>query len=103
REWTKKYPEWNEYIINSFMSHYTDLSQKINELTFESLECRIIKLLKQEEKLLGSKKVYITHQAIAEKLGTSRVVVSRILKKVEIENQIILSRGYIELNSKLVG
>lgn len=102
REWTKKYPEWNNYILNTFLNHYTDLSETINELSFENLECRILKLLTQEEKLLGLDKVYITHQEIADKLGTSRVVVSRILKKLEFQNMIILYRGYIELHSKMI-
>ncbi len=40
----------------------------------------------------------ITHEKIAQNLGTSRVVVSRILKDLEKEGNIELHRGVIKYN-----
>ncbi len=45
----------------------------------------------------GTKNVEIIHQALANKLGTTRVVVSRVLKKLENEGELELDRGLISL------
>jgi CRP/FNR family transcriptional regulator len=41
--------------------------------------------------------IKITHQNLANKLGTTRVVISRILKKMENKRIIKLNRGEIQL------
>ncbi|SFV50259.1 hypothetical protein MNB_SV-8-446 [hydrothermal vent metagenome] len=38
-----------------------------------------------------------THEQIANELGTSRVVVSRVLKELEQKGSVLLHRGKIEL------
>ena len=43
--------------------------------------------------------LHITHQELANELGTSREVISRILKEFERQDCICLSRGKIQLCS----
>ncbi len=69
----------------------------IDNLAFMKMEDRISNYLKEKSKLVTSNTLNITHQEIANDLNTSRVVVSRILKKLENEKQIKLNRKSIDL------
>ena len=53
--------------------------------------------LKERSKLSGSSLINLTHQQIADELGTNRVVVSRLLKKLETEKRLLLYRNQIKL------
>ena len=77
------------------MDRYDELLDTIYEITFGKIESRIIKKLAEIEVKNNSKDIEITHQALANMLGTTRVVVSRILKKLENEGLIHLNRGTI--------
>jgi len=55
---------------------------------------RLLRYLKERSE---SGKLYATHQKIAYDLGTSREVVSRLLKDLERKKKVMLSRNTIEL------
>ena len=94
-EWIYTKPEWKNYALDVFMNRYNELIESIESLTFDNVETRIVKLLNKMCKTEGKTKIQITHQKIANLLGTTRVVVSRILKKIENEGQIVLDRECI--------
>jgi CRP/FNR family transcriptional regulator len=79
------------------MDRCDELIGTIHEITFGNIEGRILNLLKKEAKNTQTKKIELTHLAFANKLGTTRVVVSRILKKLENEGKIKLNRGKIDI------
>jgi CRP/FNR family transcriptional regulator len=60
---------------------------------------RLFKYLTDQVKLNASEIIEITHQSIADDLNTSRVVISRLLKQLEIEGKIKLGRNKIEVLS----
>lgn len=95
KEWIYTKPEWKNYALDVFMNRYNELIESIESLTFDNVETRIVKLLNKHCKREGKTKIQITHQKIANLLGTTRVVVSRILKKLENEGQILLDRECI--------
>ena len=97
RSWQTQYISWNNLILDEFLSRYNELLDTINEITFGNIEGRIIKSLKKDVDYSLKNKVEITHQGLANKLGTTRVVVSRILKKLENEGKVKLKRGEIFL------
>ncbi|MFT4857225.1 MAG: CRP/FNR family transcriptional regulator [Planctomycetota bacterium] len=97
RDWQFQYPSWNQFILNIFMDRYHELLGTINEIIFENIEGRILKVLNKETESSLTHEIELTHQALANKLGTTRVVVSRILKKLENEEKIKLRRGQIYL------
>ena len=97
RQWNSNYPEFNKFILEIFMERYFELMTIINELTFENLDYRIIKILKFRSHNESKKIVNVTHNQIAKIVGTTREVVSRILKKLEKESKIIIHRGEIEI------
>lgn len=100
KAWQLKYPEWNQFILETFMERYFELMDTIKEITFDNIENRILKLLTTNSQNLRSRHIDITHKQIAQTLGTTRVVVSRILKKLETQGEIKLLRGAIELSPR---
>lgn len=101
REWQIKYPKWNQFIINTFLGRYTELLNTINDLSFKHIDERVFNYLVQHYHRHGDKSVKLTHQKLANELGTTRVVVSRILKDLEKKGQIKLLRGEIQLKELL--
>ena len=66
-------------------------------MTFSNTEKRILDYLNRIAILTKSNSIYKSHQEIANELGTSREVISRILKKLENQDKIILTHRKIEL------
>ncbi len=91
REWITNYPRFNFYIYEMFNKRYLDLIDTINQLIFYRLDERLFNYLKEKSALSEGKPVTITHQQIATDMGTAREVISRLLKKLELENKISTS------------
>ena len=96
-EWQRTYSCWNEFILQTFFKKNHHLIQSIDDLAFASLDKRIKNYLCQLASRNNNNILYITHQEIANELGTSRVVISRILKNLESEGLLVLLRGAIQL------
>lgn len=97
KDWQLRYPAWNTFIINTFLNRYTELLTAFNEMCFQNVDKRLERYLKQYSKRQGMDVVPLTHQELANELGTTRVVISRLLKSMEKEGILELKRGLIEL------
>jgi CRP/FNR family transcriptional regulator len=53
--------------------------------------------LKEKSRVTGSSLVNLSHQQIADELGTNRVVISRLLKKLEIDKKLLLYRNQVKV------
>ena len=95
REWIKNYPSFNFYVYEMFNKRYLDLIDTINQLIFYRLDERLHNYLKEKALLSGKSYINITHQQIATDMGTAREVISRLLKKLELENKISTSRNQV--------
>lgn len=95
REWITLYPSFNFYIYEMFNKRYLDLIDTINQLIFYRLDERLYNYLKEKAVLSGNSHVTVTHQQIATDMGTAREVISRLLKKLELENKILTSRNQV--------
>lgn len=93
----KKYPKWNEFIYGLFNMKYDELLNVIEILTFSNKDTRLLEYLKKEATLKNTKTLQTTHQQIAYDLGSSREVISRLLKKLENDGHLKLSHGTIVL------
>ncbi|MEE9303685.1 MAG: Crp/Fnr family transcriptional regulator [Thiotrichaceae bacterium] len=92
KQWMNESEIWRDYIISILSQRFADVIDLANSLAFEELKQRIITWILRN--VSGeNNEIIITHQEIAEELGTSREVVSRKLKKLENERLITLSRG----------
>jgi len=85
----KKYPKWNEFIYDLFNLKFEELLSVIEILTFSNKDKRLLEYLKN---VLNT-----THQQIAYDLGSSREVISRLLKKLAQEGSILLKQGAIQI------
>lgn len=95
--WMAKYASWRSFIMNSYSERMNEMLQAIDSLAFSNMEERILNYLKEKTKLLDERMLTVTHQQVATALNTSRVVVSRLLKKLENEDKIVLLRNEIRL------
>lgn len=96
-EWQKKYKSWNDYIIRTFRNRYDDLLYTFEGVAFEHIDKRIFDYLTSRKNKNSSNIIEISHQDLANELGTTRVVVSRILKQFELDGKVKLHRKGIEL------
>ena len=97
--WQQKYKSWNEFIIKNYLNQHEVLLESIKNIGLNKIDTRLKKYLVQKSKNTTDKTVHSTHEFIANELGTSRVVISRILKKFEKSGKVELSRGSIKLKN----
>jgi len=100
-EWIKVYPEWADFIFKLYHKRFEELLDVINAVAFQKLDDRVVTLLKRKAGVYKSNAFSITHQQLAEELGTTREVVSRLLKQMEKQQLITLSRNKITLNAAM--
>jgi len=71
--------------------------ESIDTLAFMNMDERLHKYLSDKVKVMRDTSLNTTHFQIAQDLNTSRVVVSRLLKQLEIKDKIKLHRNKIEV------
>lgn len=96
-KWQREYKSWNEYILEAFTNRYYELLESFQSITFNHTDKRIWEYLNFYANSHGTKTIPLSHQKLANELGTTRVVVSRILKQLEIEGRLVLDRRSITL------
>lgn len=88
---------FSKLILSNLVNTVCGMVQTFYDTAFEPLDMRLACLLGRLFERAGSESINITHQQLAQELGTSREVVSRLLKKLEHEDCIVLKRGQINL------
>ena len=96
-EWFHSNESWRNFILQSYQVRFNEMLKTIDTLAFMKMDERLFKYLNDFVKLNASNTITKTHQDIAEDLNTSRVVISRVLKQLENEGKIKLSRNKIEV------
>ncbi|TXF79629.1 Crp/Fnr family transcriptional regulator [Chryseobacterium sp.] len=97
KEWLTKYPEWSTFVFQLYHKRFEDLVNMVNSIAFQKVDVRLLYLLDQKSQLYKSKELSVTHQQLADELGITREAVSRVLKQIETEGKIKLSRNKITL------
>lgn len=96
-KWMRDFPRFNMMFYDLYNVRYADLLDTIHHLVFEKLDQRILDYLKKKLSVTGAASLDIRHREIANEMGTSREVVTRILGKLEKENKISQQEGKIKL------
>ena len=96
-EWLGKYKSWQRFILNSYHDRLSELLEAIDTIAFLKLDERLFKYLKDKAMVNHNEVIKVTHQEIASDLHTSRVVISRLLKTLEINGKIKLYRNSIKV------
>lgn len=93
----KEFPEWLDYIFRLYHKRFEELLQVVNDIAFKKIDERLLDLLKKKSDISNSKTLSITHEQLANELGTARVVISRLLKQMEKGGVLVLGRNKISL------
>ena len=95
--WITKYKNFRRFVFNSYQTRFDELLHTIDSMVFMKLDERLYNYLLDKKMASGSFEIKKTHQQIANELNTSRVVISRLLKKLEKEDKIEQRRNFIEI------
>lgn len=95
--WLISYPNFRRFIFRSYRLRFDELLGAIDSMAFMKMDERLFKYLLDTKQSTGSYIITKTHEQIAAELNTSRVVISRLLKKLEGEDKIELHRNRIEI------
>lgn len=95
--WFHSNHSWRNFILESYQSRFNEMLETIDNLAFLKMDQRLHNYLLNKAHLSGTKTIIVKHLDIAEDLHTSRVVISRLLKQLENESKIKLSRNKIEI------
>jgi len=93
----KEFPQWLDYIFKLYHRRFEELLDVVNAIAFKKVDERLLSLLKKKTELTGSRTINVTHEQLANELGTARVVVSRLLKQLEDIGTVELGRNRITL------
>lgn len=85
--------EFQRYVFDQYVKRIDSMASLIEEIRFSNLDTRLLKWLLSQD----VKSISISHEEIGEILGTSREVISRLLKVFEKNKIIKLSRRLIEI------
>lgn len=96
-EWMVKYPSWKKYVMTTILNRFTEIIKCIDEVAFKKMDERLISYLKEKSAIVKSSVLNLTHQQIGDELGTNRVVISRLLKKLENEKRLLIYNKQIKL------
>jgi len=93
----KEYPEWLDYIFRLYHKRFEELLEVVKAVAFKKMDVRLLDFIKKKCALAKSQTIFVTHEQLANELGTARVVVSRLLKQMEVQGIVTLGRNKIEL------
>lgn len=96
-QWLSLYPTWKSFVMKTIRHRFNELLNTINQLAFQKLDERLINYLKEKAKATNSTLINISHEEIANEMASSREVISRLLKKLEHDNKVLLYRNQIKL------
>jgi len=96
-DWLAKYKSWQAFILQSYHARVDELLEAIDTIAFLKMDERLYKYLKDKAMITHDDVIYTTHNDISDDLHTSRVVISRLLKKLENEGKIKLFRNSIKV------
>lgn len=95
--WMVEFPTWKRFVMQTYRSRFNELLKTIDSIAFENLDVRLFNYLQEKTRHAKVSTLEITHQTIATELNSSREAISRLLKKLEIQEKIKLGRNRISL------
>lgn len=94
-DWMIRFRSWRSFILDSYNSRMNEMLAAIDSLAFFDLGDRLENYLRDRAMVLGNSELELSHLDIANDLNSSRVVISRLMKKLENQNKIIQKRGKV--------
>lgn len=100
-EWTNEFRQWKDFVAMTYQKRFQAMFEAIDDIAFKKMDERLLKYLVVKSKQLKTLELSVTHQEIASELGTSREVVSRLLKQLEKRKLVELERNKIYVRDDL--
>ncbi len=97
QKWYHNNDSWRNFILESYQMRFNEMLETIDTIAFMKMDERLYKYLNNKVTRNDSNTIIVKHLDIAEDLHTSRVVISRLLKQLENDKKIKLSRNKIEV------
>jgi CRP/FNR family transcriptional regulator, anaerobic regulatory protein len=94
-EWTDKYKQWKEFVALTYQTRFEQMLEALDAVAFKRMDERLMRYIVTKMKQQKTNELHTTHQEIANELGTSREVISRLLKQLEKKKWIELGRNVI--------
>ena len=88
------------YTNELMASRFTDVMWLMEQIMWKSLDKRVAAFLLEESSIEKNSELKITHETIANHLGTHREVITRMLRYFQNEGMVRLSRGTVVLVDK---
>ena len=85
------------YTNEIMAARFSEVMWLMKQVMWNSMDRRVAAFLLEESAIEGANRLSITHETIANHLGTHREVVTRMLRYFQGESMVKLSRGVIEL------
>ena len=85
------------YAHDLITNHFSELMWLMEQIMWRSFDKRLAKFLLEESALEESDSLKITHEKIANHMGTAREVMTRMLRYFQNEGMVKLTRGTVEL------
>ena len=95
--WLHTWREWEALVAHTYATRFQALLHTIDSIAFKNMDERLMEYLKTKFRQLSTSQLTITHQEIANELGTSREVISRLLKQLEKQELINLGRNKVKI------
>lgn len=96
-----QYAGWKSFVMKTIRDRFRELLVTIDQIAFQKLDERLVNYLRDRSRATGSPLLNVSHEQIAIDLATSRVVISRLLKKLEQEKKVNLYRNQIRLMTEM--
>lgn len=93
----REHPEWLNYIFKIYHKRFEELLEVVDAVAFKNMDERLIQFLQKRCEVMETDTLAMTHDQLAQELGTAREVISRLLKKMESEGLVELGRNKITL------
>ena len=85
------------YTSDLMASRFSEVMWLMEQIMWKSFDKRLALFLLEESALEGTEQLTITHEKIANHMGTAREVVTRMLRYFQSEGLVKLRRGGVEL------
>ena len=94
-QWSDEFKQWKDFVSSTYQQRFQELLVALDAVAFKRMDERLMRYIVTKMKQHKANELHTTHQEIANELGTSREVVSRLLKTLEKKKWIELGRNVI--------
>ncbi len=99
KHWINESQSLRDFVYGNLTKRISAMMALVEEIAFKRMDVRLIELLLSKTSA-EQRVIKMTHEEIAGELGTAREVISRLLKNLENDAFLELSRGKIELTNR---